>query len=81
MVPSVYFITKEHKTPFGENVIFVSDGSMVAFLVLFVLCAEVIYPPNQWYATWGMHTPGGTRRHLRGYVKSHQLVRTTLINN
>jgi hypothetical protein len=24
---------------------------------------------RQWYSTWGTRTPGGTRRHLRGYVK------------
>jgi hypothetical protein len=30
---------------------------------------------KQWYSTWGR------RRHIRGYVKSHQHVRTTLINN
>jgi hypothetical protein len=24
---------------------------------------------DQWYSTWGTRTPGGTRRHLRGYVK------------
>jgi hypothetical protein len=24
---------------------------------------------DQWYLTWGTRTPGGTRRHLRGYVK------------
>jgi hypothetical protein len=24
---------------------------------------------EQWYSTWGTRTPGGTRRHLRGYVK------------
>jgi hypothetical protein len=23
---------------------------------------------EQWYSTGGMRTPGGTRRHLRGYV-------------
>jgi hypothetical protein len=23
---------------------------------------------DQWYSTWGTLTPGGTRRHLRGYV-------------
>jgi hypothetical protein len=22
-----------------------------------------------WFPTWGTRTPGGTRRHLRGYVK------------
>ena len=24
---------------------------------------------KQWYSTWGTRTSGGTRRHLRGYVK------------
>jgi hypothetical protein len=24
---------------------------------------------DQWYSTGGRRTPGGTRRHLRGYVK------------
>jgi hypothetical protein len=24
---------------------------------------------DQWYSTGGTRTPGGTRRHLRGYVK------------
>jgi hypothetical protein len=24
---------------------------------------------EQWYSTWGKRTPGGMRRHLRGYVK------------
>jgi hypothetical protein len=24
---------------------------------------------EQWYSTWGAHTPGGARRHLRGDVK------------
>jgi hypothetical protein len=24
---------------------------------------------EQWYSTGGTRTPGGTRRHLRGYVK------------
>jgi hypothetical protein len=24
---------------------------------------------DQWYSTWGTHTPGCKRRHLRGYVK------------
>ena len=24
---------------------------------------------GQWYSTWGTRTPGGMRRHLRGYVK------------
>jgi hypothetical protein len=24
---------------------------------------------EQWYSTWGTRTLGGTRRHLRGYVK------------
>jgi hypothetical protein len=24
---------------------------------------------HQWYSTGGKHTPGGTRRQLRGYVK------------
>jgi hypothetical protein len=28
---------------------------------------------NQWYSTWGTRTPGGTRRHLRGYVKLKKL--------
>jgi hypothetical protein len=23
----------------------------------------------QWFSTWGMRTPGGTRKHLGGYVK------------
>ena len=27
------------------------------------------YCLDQWYSTWGMRIPGGTRRHLRGYVK------------
>ena len=27
------------------------------------------YKLDQWYSTWGTRTPGGTRRHLRGYVK------------
>jgi hypothetical protein len=26
-------------------------------------------PLDQWYSTGGTRTPGGTRRHLRGYVK------------
>jgi hypothetical protein len=26
-------------------------------------------PLDQWYSTWGTRTPGGTRRHLKGYVK------------
>jgi hypothetical protein len=24
---------------------------------------------DQWHSTWGRHNPGGTRRHVRGYVK------------
>jgi hypothetical protein len=27
------------------------------------------YGLKQWYSTGGTRTPGGTRRHLRGYVK------------
>jgi hypothetical protein len=34
---------------------------------------------DQWYSTWGMRTPGGTGRHLRGYVTFHQQVRTTYL--
>jgi hypothetical protein len=29
---------------------------------------------GQWYSTWGTHTRGGMRRHLRGYVKLKILV-------
>jgi hypothetical protein len=32
-------------------------------LLTFSCCSD------QWYSTWGTRTPGGTRRHLRGYVK------------
>jgi hypothetical protein len=35
----------------------------------------------QWYSTWGTCTPRGMPRHFRGYIKSHQQVRTILINN
>jgi hypothetical protein len=28
-----------------------------------------LYPLDQWYSTGGTRTPGGTRRHLRWYVK------------
>jgi hypothetical protein len=32
---------------------------------------------DQWYSTWGTRTPGGTRRHLRGYVKSKKTKKKT----
>ena len=31
--------------------------------------AGFAYRLEQWYSTWGTRTPGGTRRHVRGYVK------------
>jgi hypothetical protein len=41
---------------------------------------------DQWYSTWGTRTPGGTRRHLKGYVKLkkteiYYFMINTLINN
>jgi hypothetical protein len=34
-----------------------------------VLCEVGTDCLKQRYSTWGTRTPGGTRRHLRGYVK------------
>jgi hypothetical protein len=45
------------------------------------ICDMTSYALVQWYSTWGTRTPEGTLSHLRGYIKSHQRVRTTLINN
>jgi hypothetical protein len=35
---------------------------------------------DQWYSTWGTRTPGGTRRHLRGYVKLKKNIYYFMIN-
>jgi hypothetical protein len=33
------------------------------------LCCFGYFLIDQWSSTWGARTPGGTRRHIRGYVK------------
>jgi hypothetical protein len=35
---------------------------------------------EQWFSTWGTRTPGGTRRHLRGYVKFKKYIHYFMIN-
>jgi hypothetical protein len=35
---------------------------------------------GQWYSTWDTRTPGGTRRHLRGYVKLKKYIYYFMIN-
>jgi hypothetical protein len=40
-----------------------SKGNHIGWLRIYSVVLK------QWYSTWGTRTPGGTRRHLRGYVK------------
>jgi hypothetical protein len=49
----------------------------IVWTILTLYCYKLIhklllfirYRLDQWYSTWGTHTPGGTRRHLRGERK------------
>jgi hypothetical protein len=34
---------------------------------------RLLHQLGQWYSTWGTRIPGGTRRHLRGYVKLKEI--------
>jgi hypothetical protein len=67
------YIQGRLKREYGVEV--VGKKAVVSFLNLPNIGIE------QWYSTWGTPTPGDRRRHLTGYVRSHQRVRTTLINN
>jgi hypothetical protein len=51
--------TSIRQRPFPSRSIIIHQSSYLSTL----------YNLDQWYSTWGMRTSGGTRRHLRGYVK------------
>jgi hypothetical protein len=74
-------IWKESSAPTAcRKMILIPIGVTPSQLVVKLLVSLDVYVLRQWYSNWGMCTPGGTQRHLRGYVKSHQQGRTTLIN-